>query len=180
MLDSLKLKYVASNACKIADLIYGSQGVLRHIHYLSNDPMANKTINGENQIITQPDISILFEDSGIEMIPFDEKTVDESTVKILLNPIQGDMSESESLEYDIYTIDIICNIKNLLLKGKGQWRDFNIAYEISKLLDKNKVAGLGMVKVLKWKRGKLDKSHTYLTLFIRVNNMAVKEKYNNG
>jgi hypothetical protein len=90
-----------------------------------------------------------------------------------LNPIDGNL-EDEVIGENIYLLDIICPIQNWRIKGKGQFRTFRIADEFCKMVDGQKVAGIGDVKVYKYRVGKVGDDYAALSLWVRVKNPSLK------
>lgn len=170
MLASLKLSKIEENLNKLLVLLVGNQNILRYIKYLDNNPLVKDS--------SHPDIVddlIDGESQNIILTPFDPKVLENTQVKIFLNPYEGNL-EDDVIGENIYILDIVCPIQNWRIKGKGQLRTFRIADEFCKMVDGQKVAGIGEVKVYRFKTGKIENEYAVLSLWVRVKNPSLKGK----
>ena len=155
---SLKFKNIEKYLINILLLIVGNQNIARYVMRLDNDPLDS----------TKPDVfDDLIELKNVIPTMFDNTITEYSEVKIFLYPARGSL-QGKPLG-DVYmNVDIlvpdICN----LLEGKGQFRTFRIADEITQMVDgQSEIAGCGQMNVVDFINYKLPNTN-YCTLSMRI------------
>lgn len=173
---SLKFKYIAKHSLTIAQLLYENQNILRYMNYLTDDPLSNRTINRKGQIVEQPDINLGFDESGLNTGCFNKDILTETKCHLFIHPIKSNGMRTSKIIGELqYGIDIITPSGFQILADSREYRDFNIADEISQLIDGKAVTGVGDVEINDFSSGKLDSEYCYLTLFVSIKNFTIKD-----
>lgn len=174
--QTFKFRYISKHAFRLAELIYSNQNILRYINYLTDDPLAEKTIGRNGKQVKQPDIKVSFEDSGISLDAYDRNLVTESRCYIFLYPAKATLKADVNVGKITYIIDIIIPSGFRLLKGSNEYRDALIADEIARMVDGHRVTGFGDVEITSFATGKLqDGKYNYFTLYTDVGNLTIKD-----
>ena len=161
-IKSLKFKHIETNLLKLLILIINNQNVCKYIYYLDDDPLNN------------PDVSVnLIETRNIILTLFDEEILDNESIKVFINPFQGDL-RSQPLSNILYLIDIVIPNNKWVLHGLGQLRAYRIADEIAQMIDGQMVAGIGEVEIIDFKAFKVGSNHSGLSLSVRINSFTMK------
>lgn len=174
--QSFKFRYISKHALTLAEKIYSNQNILRYLSYLTDDPLSQETLNRKGELVVQPDITVLFEDSGISLEAYDKNIITEDRCYIFLTPAKGHLKAETNAGKITYIVDIITPYKFKILKGTNEYRDALIADEISRMIDGHRVTGFGDVEITDFATGKLqDGKYNYFTLYIEVGNLAIKD-----
>ena len=168
MNESLKFKHINENGMKLLTPLLGNQIFLRYVKYLNDSPLDT------------PISSKLYEnlldkravDGNIVLNGFDESVLKEAKVKIFFHPYES-RSFTRVLHSDIYIMDIVVPNKFWVLEGKGTWRAYAIAHEVSKEIDNKDIAGLGKCEITGYKQSRIGSSYTGLRLMIKVDNASI-------
>lgn len=172
---SVKFKDLNRHKLVIAEKIYNNQNILRYMNYMTDDPLAKRTVNRQGKIVEQPDLNISFDDAHLYTRAFDENILSTSHCSLFIHALEGNLSARQSIGYITYEIDIVCPCEFQILEGTRENRDGDIADEICGDIDGHMVTGVGDVEILTFKEGKLEKDYTYLALFVRVKNFTVQD-----
>lgn len=169
MSASLKFKHINENGIKMLNPLISNETFLRYIKCLSDDPL--------NEVITPSElysniINTRSKDGNIVLGEFDETVLVESKIKIFFHPFEPDRF-TEALYSDVYIFDILIPNEYTILEGKGVWRAYAIAYEVSKIIDNQSIAGLGKCEIIRYRQSKANNNYTGLRLLIKVYNASV-------
>lgn len=162
---SFKLENVENHLLGLLIPINDSQEIKRYIKYLSNEPLE---LNSQ-----QPNIDYSLIGEHIILTPFSNEIITETKVMLFINPIDIDL-DNPNTSIEMFQIDIIVPITHWILSGTGKIRPIRIASEISKLIDKQKIAGIGEVKLTKAKTWKINDKYSAFTIWIRVKGSNMK------
>lgn len=162
MEKSYKFKHIENNLLKLLDVIVNHQPILKYIYYLDDDPLSHSDVEVD-----------LIESGHIVLSPFDPNILNQSMVKVFLNPFEGNLNLMP-LSDITFLLDIVVPAKKWLLHGLGQIRAFRIADELAQLIDGQMVAGIGECKITRFKLFKVNNEFSGLTLWIRVNSSTMK------
>lgn len=174
--QSFKFRYISKHAYRLAQLIYSNQKILRYLNYLTDDPLADKTIGRNGEVIEQPDILFPFEKSGIDLDGYDRALITETQCRMFIYPSKAKLKAETNAGKITYIIDIITPNGFKLLKGSNEYRDALIADEISRMIDGHRVTGFGDVEITSFAAGKLQEGRfNYFTLYVEVGNLTIKD-----
>lgn len=174
--ESFKFRYISQHALSLAKKIYSNQNILRYLNYLTDDPLASKTVNRKGEIVQQPDVNLSFDNCGINLEGYDRNIISEDRCYIFVYPSKAKLKAIANAGKIIYIVDIITPYGFKILHGKNEYRDALIADEISRMIDGHRITGFGDVEITDFATGKLqDGKYNYFTLYIEVGNLTIKD-----
>lgn len=160
---SYKFRNLEKNLIKLILPIANNENIKRYLCYLDEDPLDKN----------KPDITKNIINEYIYLMPFNEKTLNDSKVMIFYYPEYGDLRRKPTGTHR-FLMDIICPYSAWIFQGK--MRPIEIANEVSKLIDGKNIAGVGEVNITNYKSGKLDETYGFFTLFIEIESVTTKGK----
>lgn len=169
---SLRFRDISKNGFEILKRLCKNQKLKRYLKYLDDDPLGSD----------KPDIiDSLIDDgsgSGHFFATFFNDTVQiVDKAMIFVNPYQGNFYSMNKniMDTNTYTIDIIVNNSGWVIKDQSLLRAFEIAHEVAREVDQERISGIGKAEIVSWKtHPNISKGYTALTLFLEINNTAVK------
>ena len=178
--ESLKLDFVEENLIKMLKPILENQEFLRYVKYLNDYPQdlqyTYKDDMGNDIVKDQPDINAdLVQDGTIELTFFDPVITTISEVKIFFTLLKSRLDDERNggqLTEDIYVMDILVPVQNVVVKSSGKLRPIRLANLFVKAIDNQIITGLGRVRVIEQRGYKQNGSYEGRSLFVRVRNMA--------
>lgn len=174
MKHSVKFRDIAKHELAIAKIICDNQNIMRYMCYMTDDPLAERTVNRKGEIVEQPDLDIDYKSAHISIQSFNNKILDTSHLSMFIHPLKGALFANRTIGDITYAIDIVCPEDFQVFDGKIEYRDYNIADEICRDIDGKKITGFGDVEIVDFNSGKLEQDYTFLTLFVRVRNFTLK------
>lgn len=163
MYASQKFKYMGQNLNKLMMYICSNQNLLRYIKYLDNNPLDPM----------KSDILDVDVENQIHTLMFNPELLNETKISLFVHPLEGTL-EMQPIGEDLYVADIVIPNQFWVLKGKGEMRGFNMAYEIANVIDGKNVAGVGKVEIIRWRSYEVENSYHGLTLWIKVDSITIK------
>lgn len=167
-LTSQKLLNIETNLIKLMQVIFNNQNLLRYIYYGDDAPLDKGKRN-----VTYLDIK----DKQVFLTPYNPQVVPADPAKakvvVFINPFKSNFTD-DAIAVDFYLIDIVVPFSQWVIHSEDALRPIRIAAEICKVVDNQRIAGIGLVKVTDYKTYVLNDLYGGLGLFVSVNNSAVK------
>lgn len=153
---------VENHLNKLIDAILKNDDFKKYVHYLTDDPLAETIVPGDDEIMA----------NNIVPHPFHPELL-KKNVSVFINPVNMTFGSS-AVGNTQFIFDIVVPAKSWLLPGRAQLRVFRIADEISKSIDQQRITGVNENIITNAKTYVLNREFFGLTMALPVTSNALK------
>ena len=173
-IESNKLKFIGKNLIDLLGIAGNNNNLLRLIYYNTNDPYSPQTLDNNNNIVNQPDITLdSLMDINIILGDVDINILQNSKILCFLHPYRGKFSINNSTGKDTYVLDVCYPHIYFVLKGLSELRPYSIGYEFFRKIDWQNTSGVGKVILDSYVENKLDTTYGCVSFFFTISNSNI-------
>ena len=160
---SIKFKHMSTNRMKIIQELLKNQRLLKYLTYLNDNPLSGEDVSAGDVL-----------KNNIVLTKFDKDVLSETQIKLFFTTQNINFVKGRTLEDTIYTMEIVLLDKYWTIYSNMVERPVEIAYEISRSIDQQRIAGIGEVWVSNLSTGKVNDDYSVASLKIAVADGTIK------